>query len=116
MQRHLIAVGVGIILGCVLVYLTSLVGYSPSYAAGYMQWGIPFQWHSVGTGNGGLTIGPYHYVLMFNLGLDFTFWCALAAVATYALSASRSRTKGQDSLNFLSFAIAADTRLSPRIP
>lgn len=77
--------GVGIILGCALVYLTSLIGYSPHNVGGYMQWGVPFQWHSVATGTGGLTIGPYRYVLLSNLGLDLVFWCALAAIAIYAI-------------------------------
>lgn len=80
-----IALSVGIVLALAFVWLTSLVGYSPPNVGGYMQWGVPFQWHSVATGNGGLTIGPYRYVLLFNLGLDLVFWYALAAVATYAL-------------------------------
>lgn len=74
--------------------MTSLIAYSPGNAGGYMQWGIPFQWHSVATGTGGLTIGPYRYVLPFDLGLDLIFWCFLAGLAVYGLlSALATRRK-----------------------
>lgn len=81
MRKHLIAVGIGSVIGCVLTYLASLQGYSPENAGGYSQWGIPFQWHSIGTGTGGLTIGAYRYVVLSNLALDLIFWSVLSIIA-----------------------------------
>jgi hypothetical protein len=85
MRRHLVAAGIGSVIGCALVYLTSLPGYAPSGVAGSSQWGVPFQWHSIGTGNGGLTIGEYRYVVPSNLALDFVFWIVLSVVAIEAV-------------------------------
>lgn len=62
-----------------------------------MEWGIPFQWHSVATGTGGLTIGAYRYVMLSNLALDFVFWIALSVVAIEAvLSVERQRRLSTD--------------------
>jgi hypothetical protein len=86
-RKGLLAVGVGLILGCALVYLTSLVGYSPRSVGGFVEWGVPFPWHNVSDGptSGGLTIGPYRFVNLFNLGLDLALWCTLAVIAVYVL-------------------------------
>jgi hypothetical protein len=97
MRRHLAAAGIGTVIGCALVYLTSLWGYAPSNSAGYAEWGIPFQWHSIGTGNGGLTIGDYRYVVPSNLALDFVFWIVLSVVAIEAVL--RFRRAPTDSLH-----------------
>jgi hypothetical protein len=98
-HRRLVAAGVGIVAGCVLTYLASLIGYSPPNVGGYRQWGIPFQWHSIATGNGGLTLGPYRYVLLFNFGLDLVFWCALAAIAAYVLLSISAKRRKSAELN-----------------
>ena len=87
--------GIGIILGCGLAYVSSLFAWAPQGVAGYMQWGIPFQWHSVGTGDGEPMLGPYHYVMLYNLGLDIVLWCALATAAAYGLLFTLGRESGE---------------------
>ena len=80
MRKGLIAVGVGSVIGCVLTYLASLQGYSHENVGGYMQCGFPFQWHSIATGTGGLTIGAYRDVVLSNLALDLIFWSVLSII------------------------------------
>jgi len=93
--KHIVAGGLGVVLGCALTYFASLFGWAPRDVGGYMQWGIPFPWHDVATGNGEPTIGPYHYVNLFNLGLDLIFWSTLAVIVTAAVLSvlSQSKTK-----------------------
>lgn len=79
------AAGCGVVLGSAVAYLTSLIGYSLPYVFGDREWGLPFPWHSASTGGGGLTIGPFRYVSLLNLGLDLLTWCTFAAIAVYAM-------------------------------
>jgi len=99
--KHLVAGGLGVALGCTLSYFASLYGWAPRDMGGYMQWGIPFPWHDVATGNGDPTIGPFHYVNLFNLGLDLIFWSILAAIvvgAMLSVLSSRARVTESGSL------------------
>ena len=94
MRKPLVFV-VGSLIGCALTYLGSLQGYAPQGAAGYSLWGIPFQWHSIGTGRGGLTIGAYRYVVPSSLVLDLMFWSALSVIAIEAVLRIERQNRSQ---------------------